>query len=77
MLLGIETGANDLHVQVIFHVTLAAAITYSILMVERRAVSCIVRAAALRRHRRKLLRILVADAATTRRTLKPMLTQVI
>ena len=77
VLLGIEPSAVDLHVQVVFHVAFAAAITDPVLVMKRGVVCSIVRAAASRCQRGTLLSILVAKTAAAGGSHEPMPAQVI
>ena len=77
ILLRIEPCAVDLHVQVVFHVAFAAAITDPVLMMKRGVVRSIVRAAASRCQRRTLLSVLMAKTAAAGGSYEPMSAQVI
>ena len=73
----IEPSAVNLHVQVVFHVAFAAAITDPILMMKRGVVCSIVRATASRCQRGTLLSVLVAETAAAGGSHEPMPAQVI
>ena len=73
----IEPSAVDLHVQVVFHVAFAAAITDPVLMMKGGVIRSIVRAAASRCQRRALLSVLMAKTAAAGGSYEPMSAQVI